>query len=211
MLGEALFVAVAGGSKSVGFILDEPKGGPPVSKVTPTSGRRWLRPVLGTLAAVAIIGVAMSWTMLGSWTEMLAVVPAEIEQTFADARVEAGAGEPYIEVLENGEVLVHREQEQVKPVGFGALVFLAWAPGDEKVLRVQYPRWFVRVKTSSFVNLGTMIAALRKDWRQLDLSVSYADLMKRGPGLLLDHQAQSGARILLWATDKERMPSGSDL
>ncbi len=79
---------------------------------------------------------------------------------------------------------------------------LAWTPAEEKILRWTYPRWFVRLKTSSSVNLGTMIAALKKDWDHLDLSVSYADLQRRGPALLLDHRLANGARIMLWTSAK---------
>lgn len=164
--------------------------------------RPWRRILIGTLAAFVILGGVMSSLFLGRWTRWIEVVPAEIEQVFASALLEAGQGPAYIEIADNQEVVIHREQEAASPKGFKSLILLAWSPGDEKVLRVEYPRWFVRLKTFSFVNLGTMIAAVRQDWDHLDLSISYNDLKKRGPGLLLDHQAKNGARILLWTTLK---------
>ena len=43
---------------------------------------------------------------------------------------------------------------------------------------------------------------VEKDWEHLDLSVTYGDLRRHGPGLLLDHTAASGARVMLWATER---------
>ncbi len=70
------------------------------------------------------------------------------------------------------------------------------------MLRLDYPHWFVRLKTMSSLNLGTIIATLRRDWGQIDLSISYADLRRRGPALLLDYRLANGARIVLWTTEK---------
>ncbi len=176
----------------------------------PTKTQRpWLRPLLGVLVFLTIVGVTFSSVFLGRWTSVRGVVPAEIDQFFVAALLEAGGGTPYIEIGDSGDAVVHHEQEKAGVVPFDTMTLLVWAPGDEKVLRVDYPRWFVRLKTSSFLNLGTMIAAARKDWTNLDLSVSYGDLKKRGPGLLLDHRSQSGTRIVLWTTKKGEQPSGS--
>ncbi len=166
------------------------------------TNRPWRRILIGTLAVFVILGGVLWSLILGRWTSWIEVVPAEIEQVFASALLEAGQGTPYIEIVDGQEVVIHHEQEAASPKGFKNLILLAWSPGDEKVLRVEYPRWFVRLKTSSFVNLGTMIAAIRKDWDHLDLSISYNDLKSRGPGLLLDHQSKNGARILLWTTPR---------
>jgi hypothetical protein len=176
----------------------------------PTKAQRpWRRPLLGVLVFLAIAAATFGSVFLGSWTSVQEVVPAEIDKFFVEALREAGGGTPYIEIEQSGTAVVHHEQETVGAELFETLTLLAWAPGDEKVLRVDYPRWFVRLKTSTFVNLGTIVAAARKDWNHLDLSISYGDLLKRGPGLLLDHRSQSGARIVLWTTAKGDQPADS--
>ncbi len=165
--------------------------------------RPWLRPLLAALAVIAVAGVVLSFQLLGRWTRVTTVAPAEVDRVFAAARAEAGGGPPYVEIAADGRVTVHHELEPAHPRPFAVLTLLAWSPGEQKAVRIDYPRWFVRLKTSSFVNLGTMIAAARKDWRHLDLQIKYGDLVRRGPAPILDEQSGTGARILLWTSAKE--------
>ena len=162
--------------------------------------RPWLVPLLFGLAIFVLAAAAMSYLFLVRWTDVTDALPTEAERIFAAAIVEAGGGPPYIEIADDGTVHVHRDQESNELGDFDTLTLLAWTPAEEKILRLDYPRWFVRLKTASSVNLGTMIAAMRKDWGHLDLSVSFNDLRRRGPALLLDHQIENGARIVLWTS-----------
>jgi len=162
--------------------------------------RPWLRPLLIGLGVFAIAGAVMSFLFFARWTDVTDARQAAADSVFTAAIAEAGGGTPYIEIAADGSVLVHREQEGSELTAFDTLTLLAWSPEDEKVLRLNYPRWFVRLKTASSFNLGTMIAMVRHDWGHLDLSVSYNDLRRRGPALLLDHRLANGARIVLWTT-----------
>ncbi len=165
-----------------------------------TSGRsRWTPWLLGFLV-FALAAAGMSYVFFSRWTEVTDALPPEAERLFRSAVVEAGGGTPYIEFSADGTALIHHEQEGTGPVDFHTLTLLAWLPEEEKVLRIDYPRWFVWLKTFSSLNLGTMISVVRRDWKHLDLSVSYEDLRRRGPGLLLDHRMANGTRILLWTT-----------
>lgn len=160
--------------------------------------RRWLRPLLGICAVVAIAGIAVFLVFLVRWTSVTRIEPSEVDRVFAAAVQEAGGGEPLVEIADNGVVTVHRERPETRPRVFDTLTVLAWAPNDAEVLRVDCPRWFVRLKTASSFNLGTMISIWRQDWGRLDLNITYDDLKKHGPGLILDHRTRTGARILLW-------------
>ena len=162
--------------------------------------RPWLRPLLVGLGVFVMAAGAMSFMFFGQWTHVTDAVPSAAERILTAAVVEAGGGPAYIEIAADGTVIVHRDQEGQAPGSFSTLTLLVWTPGEEKILRLDYPHWFVRLKTSTSFNLGTMITALRKDWGHLDLSVSYADLVRRGPALLLDHQLENGSRIVLWTS-----------
>ncbi|MEN8008681.1 MAG: hypothetical protein ABFS42_16855 [Candidatus Krumholzibacteriota bacterium] len=164
--------------------------------------RPWLRPLLGVLIVFAILAAFMSYMFFVRWTDVTDALPTEADRIFAAAIIDAGEGPPYIEIAADGTVVVHREQEGNGTGGFDTLTLLAWTATEKKLLRLDYPGWFVRLKTSSSLNLGTMIAAVRKDWGHLDLSVSYADLARRGPALLLDHRLENGSRIMLWTSAK---------
>lgn len=160
----------------------------------------WLRPLLIGLAAFALAAAFMSYVFFFEWTEVRDALPPEAQRAFAAALVESGGGTPYIEVTAGGPV-VHRDQEGNEPRGFATLKLLAWSATERKIVRVEYPRWFVWLKTSSAFNLGTIISTVRRDWGHLDLSVTYRDLTLRGPGLLLDERMASGSRIMLWTTE----------
>ena len=164
--------------------------------------RRRIRPWLWGLAVFVAAAIATSYLLLAQWSDIKQTAPADVDGVFDAAVAEAGGGTPYIEIAAGGVVVVHREQEMKSPGVFETLTLLAWSPGDGRLLRVDYPRWFVQLKTSSSVDLGTMIAVVRKDWKHLNLHISYADLVKLGPALILDHQSESGARILLWTAGR---------
>ncbi len=168
-------------------------------------GRRtWLPPLLGCLALVAVCGGVMSYLFFVVWSDSSTVPTSAAASAFAAAVAAAGGGPPYIEIAADGSVLIHRDQEGDEPADFDTLTLLVWSPSREKILRIDYPRWFVRLKTSTSLNLGTLIAAARQDWGHLDFSVSYDDLRRRGPALLLDHRLETGARIVIWTSRVDR-------
>lgn len=164
--------------------------------------RLWPRRLLGTFLLLAILGLGMSFLFMSRWSEVADALPPEAELAFTAALVEAGGDSPFIEITADGSVVVHRDQGDADTRGFASLSMLAWSASEQKIIRVDYPHWFVRLKLSSSLNLGTMISAVRKDWGHLDLSVSYDDLTRLGPTLILDHQQKSGSRILLWTTPR---------
>lgn len=162
--------------------------------------RPWLRPLLVGVAIFAIAGASMAFVFFVHWTDVSEAQQTEAEQALNAAASQAGGGTPYIEFAEDRTIIIHREQEGSALNSFKNLTVLSWSPDDNKIIRLEYPSWFVRMKTASSLNFGTMIAAVRKDWAHLDLSVSYDDLRRRGPALLLDHQLDSGARIVIWTS-----------
>lgn len=156
------------------------------------------RPLLIVVGILAVMGATMSFLLFGRWTSLTEAGTTGAERMLDEAVAAAGGGTPYIEIVADGAVVVHREQEGIRPPGFGSLVLMAWLPTEGRVLRIEYPHWFVRLKTMSTFNLGTMIAASRRDWAHLGLSIDYDDLSRRGPGLLLDNRGADGTRLLLW-------------
>ena len=164
--------------------------------------RPWLKPLLVTVGIFLTAAAVFAYVFLVEWVDVIDVRPAEVEAQFAAALVEAGGGQPYIEITDGDEVVIHHELESPQPRPFDTLTLLAWTPSDGRILRIDYPRWFVRLKTYSSYNLGTAIAMFRRDWEHIDLSIRYKDLQRRGPGLLLDHDLANGARLMLWTSVK---------
>ena len=166
-----------------------------------TSTRKsWPRRLIIGFVVFALTGATVGFTLFSRWGDVRDALPPEAEAAFAAALEEAGAGPPYIEITAAG-VLVNRDLEGTAPRGFGKLKVLGWSASGRKIVRVEYPRWFVQMKISWGPNLGTMISALRGDLGHLDLSVKYRDLERLGPHLVLDHRTASGSRIMLWTAE----------
>ncbi len=159
-------------------------------------GRRWLPRLLIGIAIFALVMMSLSTVMLSQWTELRTATAFDAERAF-EAAV-AGTAQPYLEIEEDGTVHVHRELEGPEPVTLLALHVLAWEPEQDRLLSVRFPWWFVRMKMSSVLNLGTLTSVMARDWGNLDLRVTDEDMERLGPGVVLDHRTADGTRILLW-------------
>lgn len=153
--------------------------------------------------AVGFIGfaagmAALSTMMMSRWTKLYETTSADAERRMSEARGALGEGPPYLEVGAAGEMVVRRELERAEPTDLRKLHLLGWDPAREQLVEIEFPWWFVRLKMSEHLNLGTLASALAGDWRHLDLKVTEDDLERLGPGLVLDHRRADGGRLLLW-------------
>lgn len=162
-----------------------------------TGRRRWVGAALAGLAVLAAAGLLVSWRLLSRWSSLSSAGAAEAEAVFSRELELAGPGPAYMRLTPGGEIVVSRDLERAGPAPLRVLHLVAWEPAEGRLLRIDFPFWFVKLKTGSAVNLGTLGAALAGDWRRLDLRVSPGDLERRGPGLVLDHRRPDGARLLL--------------
>lgn len=157
----------------------------------------WVVPLV-VLGIFALIMAVVGAITLASWGDLRKVDPGEAQRIFAEARAQLGDSPAYIELSSDGSTLVHRELEQAQPSELQALHVITLESSSSRLLEIAFPFWFVRLKMSRTMNLGTLASILAHDWKNLDLNVSEDDLERRGPGLVLDHTASSGSRILLW-------------
>jgi len=163
-----------------------------------TRKRNWLI-LLAVIGIFAATMLGLSALLLSRWSELRSATPRDAESAFAAALEEMESRSPYLEISEAGTVHIHRELEQAAPADLRTLHVLAWEPRTARLLRLDFPFWFVRLKMNRTLNLGTLASVLTRDWGNLDLQVSEDDLARRGPGLVLAHALSNGARILLWA------------
>ena len=161
--------------------------------------KRWIFPVVAGFLGFLVISIALSTYTMIRWSELESANASEAESAFAEARILAGGEIPYLTISpKTHQVTVHRELEGPEPVSLKALHLLAWDPDHEQLLRIEFPYWWVRLKMSRALNLGTLTSVLARDWQNLDLRVAEEDLQRRGPGLILDVVSPEGARLLLW-------------
>jgi hypothetical protein len=172
---------------------------------TQESGRRspWVWWV-GGFFGLALLGMGIAAVLFVSWTGVRDADRQTASAAFDEALALAGQDGPraataYLYLDESGQVHVRRELEHETPGDLHTLHLLAWDPHNDKLLRVDFPYWFVRVKMNDTINLGTMTTALSGDWEHLELKVSVGELRRRGAGVVLDHTRRDGMRLLLWS------------
>ena len=104
-----------------------------------------LRPWIIGFVVFALASATVGFTLFSRWGDVRDALPPEAEAAFTAALLEAGAGPPYISITAAG-VVVNRDLEGAAPRGFGKLKVLGWSASERKIVRVEYPRWFVQMK-----------------------------------------------------------------
>ncbi|MCP3914490.1 MAG: hypothetical protein GY711_02910 [bacterium] len=153
--------------------------------------------VLGFLI-VAAVGFTVAMTMFSSWSDVRSLDAAGAESSIAEVLSGPAGGPAYLSLAADGTVHVDRSLESEQAVKISSLNLMTWQPAEGRLARIDFPFWFVRAKLTDQVNLGTLTSIMARDWENLDLRVTEDDLVARGPGLVLDHTREDGARLILW-------------
>ncbi len=77
--------------------------------------------------------------------------------------------------------------------GLKRIGVLAYRPDSERLYRMEIPFWFYRMKGPA---LGFVLRDTGFDLG--DLGIQPKDLLRHGPGLVLNEEQQDGGRIVVW-------------
>lgn len=141
---------------------------------------------------------SLSMALLSSWTQTRSADVVEAEQAFMEVRASHGSTPPLLTIDPDGSVRVAPDRTRSAPSELESLHALSFVPASQRLIDVEFPIWFVRMKMSDTINLGTITSFIAGDWDNLDLRLTEDDLDTLGPALLLDHELESGARLMLW-------------
>jgi hypothetical protein len=147
---------------------------------------------LALAAALSIAVVSQSSFRISS------AAPADANRSFEEARQRFPGASPLLKIVAadgHRTMRVHREYLPASPALITTIRGLAWRPSDGTLAEVRLPVWFVRMKLAG--SRATLGALLPDGWDVVQVSAD--DLVRHGPGLLLDEQAPNGNRLLLWA------------
>ena len=149
--------------------------------------------VVGFLAAAAVGGTAY---FIYRHVSTQFTPQANAEEQFAKTRARFAGQQPLIEMRKD-EPILHRDITRTAAANgrLESLSVLAYDPGARKLVRVSIPFWLIRLTPSgkfSFLSDNGI------DFDADRLRLTYEDLERAGPGLLLDQKDRRGSQVLIW-------------
>ena len=171
-----------------------------------TSGRkkRRLRNLLTAFVLVALAGAGTAAVMFSSWSEVSYPLMGAGEANFNFDIVRRRLGEPPFVIIESGKVTkrdIAPSDAMIEDID--RLNLMTWDEDAGRLVTMRFPLWFVKLKTTDSINVGTMVGGLATGWDDLDLSITTDDLERLGPTIIVDHRRENGSRVLMW-TDAGR-------
>lgn len=157
--------------------------------------RSWIAVALTVLAVAAVgcallfaAGAAFMWRHIDRET----VSAERADDEFTRLRARFVREQPMIEVTADDDVMVHPNPATGGDIGVVRLV--AYNPQTERLVRVSLPMWLLRLAPTRNFSLTD-----RSDFGRGGPHVTLDDIIRHGPGLILDHRAIGGAQALVWA------------
>ena len=150
--------------------------------------------VVGILAATAVGGTAY-FIYRHVHTEF--TPQANAEEQFTRARARFAGQEPLIEMRNIGDPVLHRDIKRPAAANgkLASVRVLAYDPHAGKLVNVTIPFWLIRLTPSgkfSFLNDNGI------DFDSDRVRLTYEDLERIGPGLVLDQKDRRGSQVLVW-------------
>lgn len=161
------------------------------------SRRPWISRALWIFIALALLGVLISTLMFAQWSEIEALPMEDASARFEDILKSCEDQRPYVSILADGKVLIDRSLESSERRPLTTFHVYFWEKEDERLFHSAIPFWFVKIKMSRTLNLGTIASFIARDLSYLDLRITDQDLKSRGPGLVLDYAFDGGDRLIL--------------
>ena len=145
------------------------------------------------LALVAVVGAAFFYMSRHIETKSATASVAATE--FAEIKADFPGQRPLIELDRRGKFLRANTEGPTAPKTTtpDELWVMAFDPSDGRIVRFNIPFWILRMKADATIDLN----GNRMDLEDLRLTVH--DLERKGPSLIVDHQASDGERVLVWS------------
>jgi len=165
-----------------------------------SSRRTWVSIVI---AVVIVIGM-LAITVVGGTAYFFyrhinaQFTPKEnAERQFAEARARFGGQQPLIEIRLDDEPVLHRELVSAghSTAKLQSLRVLTYDPIAGKLVRVSIPFWLIRMAPTEHFSFMTDNGF---DFDSERIRLSYKDLERLGPGLILDQSDHRGTHVLVW-------------
>jgi hypothetical protein len=154
---------------------------------------RWRTRILPVAAVVVAAGLAGWVLFLQLTTDVATLPPSAARREFAEIRAGLDPAPPMLVVAPGGEIV----RNPAARTGTGGrprwLRVRVYSTGPERLVRVDLPFWWVRLKGPVFE-----FALRRAGLDPARLGVTARDLHRHGAGTVLDEEQADGGRVLIW-------------
>ena len=173
-------------------------------KKTPT----WVWVVVGVvgfcvLALVVLVGGGIYMFRQHVQTESAST--QDVEKEFDQARQRFSGQQPLVEVQRDNnddrQVIVHKPPETAEQkADIQAIRVLAYDPREGRLVRVQVPLWLARMAMSERSGAGHRRITVNGENIEFDAGdLTFEDVERHGPGLIVDTGDDRGGKVLVWA------------
>ena len=174
------------------------------SKKTPT----WVWAVLGIVGLFVVVCVLLvggGIYMFRQHVHAEAASTQDVQQEFEQARQRFAGQQPLVEIREtnnaNRQVLVHKPPETAeRRTNLQSIRVLAYDQHEGRLVRVDVPVWLARMMMSDRGGSGRRRFAINGDNIEFDTGdLTFEDVERNGPGLIVDVGDGRGSQVLVWA------------
>ena len=160
--------------------------------------RNWVLIVFGVLVLLVFIGIGAivavtAWFQQNLETEVATEEGADSE--FETVRQSFANRPPLLEIRDGKPAYTaERTKNATSPSSVKTLHVMVWDREEERLARFTVPFWLLRMKSGpiELSAYGSKLAGSGVDLR-------VEDIERFGPGVLLEHSADAGDRILIWS------------
>jgi hypothetical protein len=161
--------------------------------------KTWLTIIVGVVIFIVIVGIGVIGGlayMVKRQVNVETLTQATGEQEFERMLTAFDGQKAFIELPAEGEgeAIVHRELETKQPGSLSTLHLRIWVPDEKKLVQINLPFWMMRLTGNKPIKLQTGQSFVR----EVTLSVTPEEIERRGPGLILNHKARHGERLLVF-------------
>ena len=162
-----------------------------------SSNRKLLIVVIAVITIVCACVIALVGTgayYVSRHVQSDYVTTESAEARFAAARRQLAGKLPLVELRGGDDPVVHHPPVDARPAKINALRALLYNPHDRRLMDLTLPVWLLRMGSGDHLNFVGDNDHF--DTRRMHLS--FADVERHGPGLIVDGAIEHGALILIW-------------
>src|SRR5262245_31034890 len=173
-----------------------------MAKKTPT----WVWVVVGIVSFFVLVCVLLVGSGIYMFRQHVRAETAstqDVQGQFDEARKRFAGQQPLVEVQKgdnNRQVVVHKPPETAERTTLQAIRVLAYDQREGRLVRVDVPIWLARMAMSDRGGSGQRRIAINGENIAFDAgNLTFEDVERHGPGLIVDVGDGQGSQVMVWA------------